>query len=486
MRSCIQALALFSAALLTLHACTRDRAEPLYQGFPAKVGRIFAGNCGVSGCHNAASKDACAGLELTSWDKLFEGTANNSCVIPFRPDLSTLFFSINTFPDLGPALSPTMPVNRPALSREEVILIRDWIAAGAPNDKGFVKWSDDPGRHKIYVANQGCDLITVFDSKTRLIMRAIDAGNTPATEAPHDMFVSPDGNYLYISFFTSNVFQKFRTSDDTKVGELNLPDISWHSMAISGNSQRALVSHLSADGVVSLLDLGSMSILQTYQGTGFLVYPHGCTLNYDGTVGYITSQQGNFIYKIGLSNPSSPDIAMIPLQTGDIPNPAGIYKPYEVDFTPDYTRYYVTCQGTNEVRIFDSGNDSLLQVIPTIGVPQTISFSETFPYAFIACMQDTANTSTQSGVSIVNTATLQAVSSLYTGPQPRGLIVDDEHQCVWVANRNISGVGWAPHHTTVCQGRAGYITLIDMNNLQMIPAWRTQVSVDPYQVAIKK
>jgi DNA-binding beta-propeller fold protein YncE len=256
-------------------------------------------------------------------------------------------------------------------------------------------------------------------------------------------------------------------------------------MSISGDSKRALVSHLAADGKVALIDLVNFSVKVIYQGSGFLVYPHGSAFNYDGTLAYITSQQGNFIYKLDLTDPMNPDVRQIVLNPGDIPMADGIYKPYSVAFSPDQSKYYVTCQGTNELRIFKTSNDSLLQVIATSGVPQIMSFSGKKPYVFIPCMADTANANAQSSVDIIDLNTNQLVRSVYTGNQPRSCVVDDANNCVWVANRNISGTGWAPHHTTACAGRNGYITVIDMNTLAL-SGWRCEVSVDPYHVTIKK
>lgn len=471
---------------ILLATCRKDKGSPDYAGYPDEVGKIIVNKCAVSGCHNSISKDACVGLDLSSWENLFKGGRNNSSVIPYRPDQSFLLFSVNTFDDIGPKLEPTMPVNNPHLSREEVETLRDWIAEGAPRKDGYVKWSEDPSRKKIYVVNQGCDFVTVFDAKSKLVMRAIDVGNLPSTEAPHDMYVSPDGKNLYILFFSGNLFQKLRTEDDTKVSQLNLGDISWHSMSISGNSKWALASHLAADGKVALIDLENFSVKIIYQGSQYLVFPHGSTMNYNGTLAYITSQQGNFIYKIDLTDPMNPDLQEVVLNPGDIPVPSGIYKPYAVAFSPDYSKYYVSCQGTNELRIYKATNDSLMQVIPTSGVPQVMAFSEKNPYVFIPCMADTANPNAQSSVNVINLNTNQLIKTIYTGNQPRSCAVDDDNNCVWVANRNISGVGWAPHHTTACQGRNGYVTLIDQNTLQLMSEWSTEVSVDPYHVTIRK
>ncbi len=477
---------LFFIQLLFIFSCTNDKGIPDYKGYPPETGKIIVNKCAINGCHNTISSVACQGLDLSTWESLFKGSRENSSLIPFRSDLSFFFFSINTFSDLGPQLCPTMPVNKSPLNKNEVVTLKNWINNGAPNDRGFVKFSDNANRRKIYVANQGCDLVTVFDEESKLIMRAFDVGNSTNTESPHDMIISPDGQFIYVSFYASNLFQKFRTSDDTKVGEITFADYSWHSIAISGDSKIGITTHLSGDGKTTLINLTNMNIIVTYQGSGFLTYPHGCALNYDGSMAYITSQQGNFIYKINLTDPQNPDVSQIPLQTGQTPSTNGIYKPYSVQYFPDYSKYAVTCQGTNEIRIFDASKDSLLNTIQTSGVPQLMSFSKTFPYLFVSCMEDSANLQAKSRVDIINYNTLQKIGDIFTGHQPRGLTVDDNNHCVWVANRNISSVGWAPHHTTACEGRYGYITIMDMNTFQLIPNWKVEVSVDPYCIVIRK
>jgi DNA-binding beta-propeller fold protein YncE len=471
---------------MILSACVKDKGELYYQGYPKSVGEIIVNRCATAGCHNSISKDACVGLDLSSWGKLFEGGRNNSSVIPYRPDQSFLLFSVNTFSDIAPELKPTMPVGREHLSRKEVEILRNWIAEGSPNNTGYIKWLDNPKRKKVYVVNQGCDLLTVFDAQSKLMIRCVDVGNGPATEAPHDMFVSPDGKYIYISFYANSIFQKFRTSDDVKVAELNLLTNSWHSMSISGDSKYALLSHLEGDGKVALIDLTTMTLKIMYQGSSLFVYPHGNALNYNATTAYITCQQGNFIYKLDITDPMNPDIREIPLNPGDVPNVNGIYKPYSVAYSPDYSKYYVTCQGTNELRIFASKNDSLLQVVNTSGVPQMMSFSEKNSTVYVPCMADSSNLISKSSVNCIDLNSNKLIATINTGNQPRSCVVDDENNTVWVANRNISGVGWAPHHTTACAGRNGYVTIIDQGTFKLVDNWKCEVSVDPYHVTMRK
>ena len=62
---------------------------------------------------------------------------------------------------------PRMPQGQLPLSETEYQTIYNWIQNGAPNDKGFVKFSDDANRKKFYVCMQGCDLVAVFDAKSK-------------------------------------------------------------------------------------------------------------------------------------------------------------------------------------------------------------------------------------------------------------------------------------------------------------------------------
>jgi hypothetical protein len=60
---------------------------------------------------------------------------------------------------------------------------------------------------------------------------------------------------------------------------------------------------------------------------------------------------------------------------------------------------------------------------------------------------------------------------------------------VFVANRNQTTGGPAPHHSSNCGGKNGYITFIDMNTLELVPYGtsfkKVEVSVDPYSIAVR-
>jgi len=472
-------------SILFLTTCTWDKSLPDYKGYPEDIGAIMVKKCATSGCHNDISKAAAGGLSLTTWDNLFEGTRDNAAVIPFRPNQSFLMFFINTFADLGQSLSPIMPYNAAPLTKPEVITIRDWIDKGAPDADGFVKFSDNAEfRSKIYIINQGCDIVTVMDRETRLIMRYFDIGSQIGIEAPHKSKISNDGFY-YVCFYASNLFQKYSTIDESFVGEVDLGFGSWNTFAITDDSKKAFVVDWNASGSIAVVDLENMVLITTYQGNGLLEWPHGSALKNDSTL-YITAQTGNYFYKLDISDIYNPVISQIVLQTGELPATIISYDPHDIHFSPDKSEYAITCQNSNEVRFFNAANDSLIAIVPTGKYAQELEFSSSTDYLFVTCTEDNISfPGTIGSVSVINYKTHSFVKNIYTGYQPHGIEIDDDKGLVYIANRNANLDGPAPHHTTDCGGRNGYLTIIDMNTLTLMPDFKTELSVDPYYISIR-
>lgn len=320
--------------------CKSDKGTPDYNEFPDEVGKIIFTKCATPGCHTDASKDGAAGLSMESWDKLFEGGTGSACVIPYRSDYSTFFSYINTYPDLGVMLSPTMPYNKPALSREEVTILKNWIDSGAPNRACQVKFADDPNRKKFYVTNQGCDVVTVFDQKTLLPMRYINVGASASTESPHMIRVSPDGQYWYVVFIAGQYIEKYRTSDDSFVARAFIGSGSWNTFVITSNSQTAYCIDFNG-GKIATVDLPSMTAPLPVAGLSF---PHGSTLDNTNTILYVTEQQNSKIYKVPVADFST--FYEVNLYSGTT-TPSPTLNSHDIRFTPDGTKYFVTCQGTS-------------------------------------------------------------------------------------------------------------------------------------------
>lgn len=446
-------------------------------------------NCAISGCHNAASAQAAAGLDLSSWEKCMSGDRNGAVIIPYSHEFSSLYMFCNTYPDLGLTVQPTMPYNDDPLTRAQIITLRDWINSGAPARDGKVAFTGNSSRKKYYVTNQGCDVVTVIDAETGLPMRYVPVGSAFAIESPHGLRLSPDGQYWYVCFSNGSYLEKYRTSDDAFVGRILLganPSAafgSWNTFAITPDSRHAFVVHWDPLGAgrIAWVDLETMQLRQIYQSS-LLNQTHGSAVSPDGNTLYVTTTSGNFIYKFDVSNPTSPSFDQIVIDgVSPVPIPSSSENGHEIAISPDGTKYFITCQGTNVVRVFDINTDTLIATIPVGVYPQEIAIAHNSPYGYVTCMEDTATYPGKRGsVYAFNWQTNTVIGAVYTGHQPHGVAIDEDRQLVIISNRNVTPGGPAPHHSNACGGRNGSVAFIDMQSFTVLSSRKLEVSVDPY------
>ncbi len=484
-------IALASIGMLFFGNCKYDKPLSVADsGYPSAIENIIINKCATAGCHT--TKDKSGGFDLSTWNHLFEGTDDGAKIIPYRADQSELLGHINTYADLGNQFLPTMPNGRTPLSHDEVVAIRDWINSGAPDKNGFVKWSDNPDRKKYYVLNQGCNLVTVFDQETRLAMRIISVGDASPNNLPHSVKVSPDNQSWYVDFYGGNMLEKHSAQDEHLVAKIPMPTFggvgNWSSFAISSDSKKMYLTDWEGTGTVAYINLERMVDEPDTNWVGLFLYPHGCMLNPAGDKLFVAGQQGNFIYEVDVNPahyptfPAGPISLNAPTQWNSItPN----LDPHEMIFSPDGTKLFITCQDSNEVIVINPSTNALIARIPVGMYPQELSISSTLPYLFVTCMEDTSIANQRGLVSVINYNSYTIEATIYTGWQPHGLAVDDDKNVVYVANQNFSTGGPAPHHTSACGGRNGYITIIDMATLDLIPDYTIEVSTKPYSVTIR-
>lgn len=467
-----QILLLISIAFLV--SCKYDKLEvpidPVAESnFPSEVGNILVNKCATSGCHNSLSRGIAGGLDFSTWDLMFDGGRNGTAVIPYSIDNSYLLYSVNTDSTQGPVLLPTMPYQQSPLSQQEYEVLLNWIADGSPNKDGFVKFSDNPNRKKLYICMQGCDKVAVVDEATKVIMRYISVGNKPnEIESPHQVRVSPDGQFWYVVFYTGDILQKFRTSDDSLVGSAYIESATWNTVVFSNDGTKGYVNG-TLEGVTAVVDLATM----TMETRPTFSYPHGGIITPDGNFMYLTSQNGNFITKVDLTTAPFYDYETIVLIPDSAPSTsAGFYDPHEITLTPDGTRYMVSCQASNEVRVFQVSNDSLLKVINVGEFPQEFTSLPSLNKIYISCTEARVDVNKKGLVYSIDCTTYET-DSIYPGFQPHGLAADDAAKLVYVANLNRDPNGPAPHHVSTCSGRNGNLTIIDANTFTM---YRKQLS----------
>lgn len=475
-------LSFFFFSGILLSSCKKDPVIYDLPGsnFPKEPGKILLTRCANEGCHTKTGNSG--GLSLETWDDLFRGNKRGAVVIPYNPEQSPLFQFSNIYPELGPEAKPSMPLNQEPLSKKEVEILKNWILVGAPDSKGFVKFSNDPVRKKYYVTNQGCDLISVIDQESGLIMRMIEAGQTPGIESPHLIKIAPNGMYWYVIFMNGNLIQKYSTRDDSFIGQIILDDGLWNTFVITENSKFAYCVDWQANGKVFFLDLEKLSIVKKYQGNNLFNFPHGIGKAVNSNFVYVTGQSGNLLYKIDVLDPLSPDIEEIDL--GPLTNGQNS-EPHEILFSKDGSEYYVTCQRTNELRVYSALNDSLLNIIPTGNYPQEMALSSNGILG-VTCTEGSYPGKIDKGsVTFIDTQKKTLIANTFTGGQPHGIAIDESTNAALVTLRNLNPDGPTPHHVSDCAGNNGFLLSIDLSSFQVIEGSMMEMSVDPYSVTVR-
>ena len=128
----------FLVTVLLTASC--EHVDPLEVGTEATLSNIqatiFTLNCAVSGCH--AGSNPQQGQDLSAGQSFSNIVGVRSMerpdlfrIAPGDPDNSYLVQKIMGAPDI---VGARMPLGRAPLSAEQINLIREWVAEGAPNN----------------------------------------------------------------------------------------------------------------------------------------------------------------------------------------------------------------------------------------------------------------------------------------------------------------------------------------------------------------
>jgi YVTN family beta-propeller protein len=466
------------ALVAVLSSCRKDVGSVSLGSYPVEIGRIMVNTCAATGCHDDISNPAAGSLNLSTWQKMFSGSSSGSPVIPYSSRFSSLCYAINTYPDLGAQTQPSMPLNKNPLSYSDVKKIEDWIDSGAPDIHGNIVWSE-PQRKKLYAVNQGCDVVTVFDSETQLPIRYIDVGRPGVPDTPHQIRVSPDGKYWYVIFVNYNVMEKYSCDTDKKVGEVSLGNIFyWNTLNISADGKRGYSVSFESTGHVVSVDLVNMQLIHTLLLPG---NPHGIAIGPGEANIYVAYQYGNAITQIDTSFSNSPND--ISLDGNPVTIGSNILDPHDMILTPDGGSLMITCEYSNEVRSLDLSTNSVTAVMSVGAFPQEITYSPSMQKYFVSCMYDASLPGAYGSVCRID-PNGYTVTKVKCGYEPHGIAVDERTKLLYVLSRNIGGSGPAPHHTSQCAGRNGFVNFIDLNSFT-VQGKKYELSVDPYFVAAR-
>lgn len=204
-------------------------------------------------------------------------------------------------------------------------------------------------------------------------------------------------------------------------------------------------------------------------------------LTTSGLTIYATPREGNFIYKLDVTDPLNPVIAENSLEPGSSASISPTLNPRGIVMSPDESLYFVSCDQTTELRVMQTSNDSLVATVTTGSNPDNLVVSANPPYVFVSC-QGVPGTNKHSVVNIYDYLSHISLPEIEAGHDSKGIALAAGVNKLFVANRNVTAGGPAAHHAPVCEGKNGYVTAIDINTLQLVPGFKAELSVDPYHI----
>lgn len=486
------------AVLLTATSCKHDPPkptgiDPASTQYPLEVAKIIVGKCATTGCHNEASYSFAGGLRLDDWKYMFDGGGTGAVTVAYSPENSPLLYFLNPGADVYDVLSvkPTMPYNESPLSREEYNTIKDWITNGAPDKNGNIPFASNAAtRQKAYLTQQGCDLVAVIDAEKKVVMRYIKVGKDPnKIETAHFVQVDKQGRYAYVCFTTGNIIQKIDCNTDQVIGEMplaggqNLGE-NYNIVQVSDDGSLLIASQLADNGNITF---GNATTMTRIENLAILAQPHGIAYNSAFDTFYITGQKGNVVYLLD-RNRNTKQVSINGLPTTTQSTPGVTPDPHEIIMSPDKSKYFLTCENTNEVRVMDRVTNTVLKAIPTGLKPQELAISTTKPYVFVTCMEDVSRTSAlyKGSVYVIDYNTLDVVKRIDGEfSQPHGVAVDDRNGMFYISSANIDSDGPAPHHVSNCNGRNGFYQVYNLNTLNRADRKTYEVPPSPYSMQMR-
>lgn len=498
---------LLGLSLLLFCACGNKKTKedpmptPVESYYPTEIAQIMRNSCANAGCHDGVGVDPTQ-LSLNTWENMFKGASYGGVIVPYRPSASYLFYHLNAYPSLGGVASlnfmPPASFSAP-LDSVTVLKIKDWIANGAPNKDGVIKFADDPNRKKVYVANSGCDLVSVIDVETNLIMRHVGVGSKKTLgyregsaigtiQSPHYLKVSPDGQYWYVTIIGTNGrgVEKYRTSDDSFVGSITLP-ITFDQVAhidISSDGKKGIISNYNTSNpAIAVLNLETMTLTKVIAGIGG-GKPHGLVFLNDNTI-FVTGYLDNQIYKVNLT---SEDI----LETIAIDKPSlgkTNTNPYDIMLNADKTKLYASCKKTNEMVEVDVTTNMVTRRVDVGASPALFDIDTQNNLLYVACQLEPNTSSNSTGcVSVIDLSNFTEIKKIYNvGNQPRVVRVCEFNHTLYVCNENVNGQGVPPHHASECGGNIGYVTLVDLTTKdRKVGSFENQLFTQPIGMDIRK
>ena len=477
-KNLLKCISLFSLIIIvvSINSCEQDFVSnnPDIVEFPPEIKAIFDTpftqtnlSCSTPSCHGNDNSQS-GGLNLVDWQKAMNGSDNGTMIVPYNGFWSHLYSVVNSDTLVGP-VSLVSFSDQHKISAQNVATLKNWMDEGAKSEDGQVAFTSIPKEEKCLITNQASDLVAVLQADYKKIIRLIPVGGSNTLDAPHYVKISPDKNFFYISLIQEGYVEKYDINIDfpfTKSDRLQVGTSPAH-IEISPDGLTGYVTNFVASGAGTIRKFSTNSPMQV---TGILedvklTAPHGMALTADGSVLFVASEIGEYLFRINTNSFVNSDSTVIkePIDPSVPPNGQGTgnFKPYQIILSQDESLLYVSCRGSNEVRIYRASDLVMVNQIflGTNAYPLLMNLTSDGKYLF------TCNRNNNT-VSVINTIT-QSIHTTVTnvGIQPHGVDFTPDGQYAIIACETLSG--FDGHHPTVGTNKVGVSRLIRMSDFTL-------------------
>ncbi|MDP7031797.1 MAG: beta-propeller fold lactonase family protein [Gemmatimonadota bacterium] len=425
--------------------------------FSGSVLPVLQENCSIVGCHDETGN--AAGLQLTSYGKLADGSTTGSVTIPYAAEQSPLLQRIQG------RIEPRMPLGGDPLSEEDMKLLRCWIEQGASTDDGTAMYS--ASTRKAFVACQGEDAVAVLDMESNQLIRLIEV------VAPHSVFVDEAAREVYVSRFetaTDNLrvydadtYELLRTGEAGTFPALMMLTPDRSQLWVTNFDQ------VSGDNAVRVFDPSTLTQTHSFTIPNAEV-PHGLDMTADGSLVYVTNilTDNVTIYR------TTPAPAVVK-QGIAIPAGTEAHQPQQCVLSADDSRLFVSTLGTDKVFVMDTASYAWTASVDVGDTPWHLTLAPGGTELWVANW-------VEGSVSVVDVtsadapavlATLQPTMDMSNGMpmnilrRPIGISFTPDGSRVYVSNANDDDS--AGHHPTPGgQKNPGSVTIFDATSREVI------------------
>lgn len=476
-----------STTLLYFQSCEQDfvntpeSEKPV--PFPPEIDSVFKTtygpnnlSCAAAQCH--ASENDPGGLNLSDWKKTLNGSKNGTMVIPYNGFWSHLISYLNLDTTKAPIIyidPNSFQYNNHKIDTHSVSKLIKWINEGAKDANGNVAFTNVPNNEKGFITNQSADVVAVIKPNDKQVIRLIPVGGRPSTiDAPHYITLSPDNKFFYVSLIQEGYVEKYDVTTHTQIGRMQAGLNPAH-IVISPDGSTGFVTNFDASGTertVRKFNTETMQVMEQLSDP-MMTAPHGMALSNDGQYLYVTSQIGEFIFKMNTNYFSNHD-SLISAQIGSLPQ--GSYKPYQVILSSDNNFLFVSCVASNEVRVYNSSDLTFVRSYPVGKNPLLMKFIKNSNELFVCNRND-------SSVTVINTSTHDIRTVHDAGVQPHGVDFTSDGQYAYIACE--TQLGFDGHHPTVGSTKIGVSRIIRVSDLNLLPD-KIEMGSFPAGIAIVK